>query len=204
MSVAESVRPTRERILDVAESLIAVHGMEGLVLKDVAAAVGVRPPSLFAHFAGREAIGDAVAQRVMARIGDIFAGIVDDESREPEILIRDGVRAFAGHLYDHPVDTRMILRDLARVRGGSEIDLSGPIIEELGLRIGALLARGVESGAFREVDTGAFMSLVQGSIVGSIGWYGFGETGEALVPRSREEIQDEAEALALGYLAPGD
>jgi AcrR family transcriptional regulator len=203
VSSAETVRPTRERILDVAEELIAVHGMAGLVMKDVAAAVGVRPPSLFAHFGGREAIGDAVAQRVMVRIAEIFDRVLNDASGDPESLMREGVRAYAGHLYDHPADVRMILRDLARVRGGGGIDLSGPVIEELGVGIGALLARGVATGCFRPVDTGAFMSLVQGSVVGAIGWYGFGENGEALVPRSRAEIQDDAEALAFFYLRRG-
>jgi len=59
---------TRERILEVAEEIIARHGMEGLRLKDVAESVGIQPPSVFTHFDGREAIGDAVAHRVLEKI----------------------------------------------------------------------------------------------------------------------------------------
>jgi len=60
--------PTRDRILEVAEEIISRSGMEGMRLKDVAARVGIQPPSIFAHFEGREAIGNAVAARVLDQL----------------------------------------------------------------------------------------------------------------------------------------
>jgi AcrR family transcriptional regulator len=197
----DSARPTRERILDAAERLVAVHGMEGLRLVDVAAEVGIRPPSLFAHFAGREAIGDAVAERVVQRIAGVFAPVLGEGSDDPRAVLRRGVRAFAAHLYDHPADVRMLLRDLARVRGGEEMDLSSPVIDALARRIGAVIEAAAERGRCRPLPAGDFMAAVQGATLGILAWSGFGESGEPLHGRSREDVLADVERMALALLA---
>jgi TetR/AcrR family transcriptional regulator len=54
---------TRDRILDAAEALFAVHGLAGTAVRDIARAVGLTPASLYNHFAGKQAIYDAVLER---------------------------------------------------------------------------------------------------------------------------------------------
>jgi len=56
-------RRTRERVLDAAEALFAERGFAGTALRDVAQAAGLRIPSLYNHFSGKEALYEAVLER---------------------------------------------------------------------------------------------------------------------------------------------
>lgn len=51
---------TRERLLDAALELFARHGYAGTSLRQIAEAVGVRESAIYAHFAGKQAIYDAL------------------------------------------------------------------------------------------------------------------------------------------------
>lgn len=51
---------TRRELLDVAWELAAEHGLTGWSLKDLADAVGMRPPSLYVYFASKHDIYDSL------------------------------------------------------------------------------------------------------------------------------------------------
>jgi AcrR family transcriptional regulator len=54
---------TRERILDVAEALFALHGYAGTSMRELAAAADLTAASLYNHFDGKEALYRAVLER---------------------------------------------------------------------------------------------------------------------------------------------
>lgn len=58
--VAERREATRQEILDAAWHVAREKGLAQLTLKDVADLVGMRPPSLYSHFASKTAIYDAM------------------------------------------------------------------------------------------------------------------------------------------------
>lgn len=64
--IAESEKvPTRERILNAAEQIFAEQSYEGATLREIAGIVGIREPSLYAHFSGKEALYGAVIDRAL-------------------------------------------------------------------------------------------------------------------------------------------
>jgi AcrR family transcriptional regulator len=73
---------TRERILDAAEALFADRGFEGTALRDVAARVGIRTPSLYNHFPSKEALYAAVLERVVEPVLALLAEVVQSPPEE--------------------------------------------------------------------------------------------------------------------------
>jgi AcrR family transcriptional regulator len=54
---------TIEQVLDVAVAVMAEEGVAGLTLGEVARRMGIRPPSLYVYFAGKNALYDALFER---------------------------------------------------------------------------------------------------------------------------------------------
>ena len=65
LTVKEESRTTAERILDAAEDLFAEKGYSATSLGDVADRVGIRSPSLYNHFRNKEALYQAVLERLL-------------------------------------------------------------------------------------------------------------------------------------------
>jgi AcrR family transcriptional regulator len=68
---------TAERVLDVAEALFAERGYSGTTLRDVAARVGIRTPSLYNHFASKDALYAAVLERGIGPLLALLRGGAD-------------------------------------------------------------------------------------------------------------------------------
>jgi AcrR family transcriptional regulator len=56
---------TAERILDVAEDLFATQGYDGTSLRRIADRAGIKQPGLYNHFAGKQALYEAVLFRAL-------------------------------------------------------------------------------------------------------------------------------------------
>ena len=68
---------TRERILDAAETLFAERGYDGTTLRDVAAHVGLRNPSLYNHFDSKESLYAAVLERDLGPVLKLLVQFVE-------------------------------------------------------------------------------------------------------------------------------
>jgi AcrR family transcriptional regulator len=78
---------TRERILDAAERLFAERGFEGATLRDVAARVGVRNPSLYNHFDSKEALYAAVLERGVGPVLRALSTFVARGGADPSAVV---------------------------------------------------------------------------------------------------------------------
>jgi AcrR family transcriptional regulator len=99
---------TAERILDVAESVFAEHGFAGATLRDVAAGVGLRNPSLYNHFDSKEALYAAVLER---GIGPILAALSEFVEAGPAPDSRAVVRRILPLLAERPSLPRLLLQE---------------------------------------------------------------------------------------------
>lgn len=190
---------TREKILEVAERLIALHGVEGFQLKDVAAEIGIRPPSIFAHFAGREAIAQAVGERMVGGI----ASLVDDRpEEEPVATLARWARNLVGYLSEHPAHVRLIMRDMAHVGSPNVASIASAqhSMKHIKEHLQEVLQRGEARGVFRSVRPESVIAQVIGAIVSNLSWEGWDEAGTPLPGVPIERVQGEAEQLLLGYV----
>ena len=65
-AVLAKARTTRDVILDTSLALFAQQGFEATSVRDIAAAVGIKAPSLYKHFTSKQAIFDAIVERELA------------------------------------------------------------------------------------------------------------------------------------------
>jgi len=71
---------TARRIMDVAEELFAQYGYEGTSLRQIAAGAGIREPGLYNHFAGKQALYEAVLDRALNPIAETLATHIGNAS----------------------------------------------------------------------------------------------------------------------------
>jgi AcrR family transcriptional regulator len=88
---------SRERIIDVAGTLVDAYGLDALSTRRLASELGVAGPSLYHHFATKTDILDAVADAVVAQVDTSFFATHD----WPDALRRWG-RSYRGALQSHP------------------------------------------------------------------------------------------------------
>jgi AcrR family transcriptional regulator len=102
--VAERREATRLEILDAAWALARSEGLTQLTLRDVAAAVGMRAPSLYTHFESKMAIYDAMFGQAW---GDYEQSLPQLDANLPSDP-RQALHRVGRHFFDYAV------ADLAR------------------------------------------------------------------------------------------
>ena len=90
MARRAGVKGTRESILEEATRLFGAQGYTGTTMRDIAAAVGVLPGSLYAHIDGKETllleIVEAGISQFLAAANAVAAGTGDPEERLRQLI----------------------------------------------------------------------------------------------------------------------
>ncbi len=92
--VAERRSATRREILDAAWEVAREKGVAAFTLKDVADRVGMRPPSLYSHFASKNAIYDAMFGQAWHGCLDAMRAAADGLPDDPRTAM-----TVMGHAY---------------------------------------------------------------------------------------------------------
>jgi AcrR family transcriptional regulator len=190
---------TRDRILDVAEELIARDGFDQFQLKDVATRLETSPPAIFAHFKGREAVAREVARRVLLDVPPLRRSL-DDPLRD----LRLWVRRFVAHMVSRPSQLRILLADLAKGAAKSELDRETDLVTLASAEVESLLACGRRLGVFRRLRADAFAPQLLGALLAHVAWEGWDEHGEVILTVPLSRMQREAEELAVAIVRPLD
>jgi AcrR family transcriptional regulator len=101
---------TADRILDEAEELFAEKGFAATTLRDVAARVGIRNPSLYNHFASKEALYAAVLARSVGPLLDSLSQSID-EAGNGAVVPADVTERVMRILSEHPQLPRLVVHE---------------------------------------------------------------------------------------------
>jgi AcrR family transcriptional regulator len=86
---------TADRMLSAARALFAAGGMEAITVRGVAAKVGVTPMAVYRHFAGKDALVDALVLEGLDRWAARLAAVDVDDPLDWLIAAGDEFLAFA-------------------------------------------------------------------------------------------------------------
>lgn len=111
--------PTREVILDTAERLFALHGVDGVAVRDLARDMNLTAPSLYNHFPSKQALYDAVLERGLQPLVQLIS-----EAWQPGGLrlenVHQTVDRMLTHLTQHPHLARLMQRALLEESGSAK------------------------------------------------------------------------------------
>lgn len=201
---------SREKILDVAESLFARRGYAGVGLREVALAAGLSKSSLFHHFRGKAPLYGEVLARVLTRIEERVSPVLR-QPEGPAQRFERWISALIDHLAEHPTTARLLLRALFEDEEfasdpPAEAERAEAILASIVAGVQGLLREGMQQGVFRRVSVGHTLQTLIGATV-----YHFAsaEIGETMLGRplfSAESVAArKAEVIALlehGIAAP--
>lgn len=76
---------TRERIADEALTLFAQRGFDGVTVKDIAAAVGIKDSSLYKHYASKQDIFETIIGQMEARLDEMHGQLRVPDARSENV-----------------------------------------------------------------------------------------------------------------------
>jgi AcrR family transcriptional regulator len=176
MPVADGGRaqaPTRQRILDEAERLIAVKGVYGFTLRDIAEPLGVQVPAIYKHYKSRDDVLIEVSRRYIVLLAEQFK-LRPDVS--PSAALREALDAFVDLIMGHPAYARLALVDFATPGGGMEYvkraaggsfkeNFGGGPLAPMHARLRKLLQAGVRSGEFRPAEPSDVYRILKAALL---------------------------------------
>jgi len=160
---------TAELIISAAEKIIEEKGFEEFRLQDIADAIGIKQPSIYNHYAGRQAILSELSLKAVNGQLNLFDS--DDAIDDPFAELVAGSKRLISFLASHIVYVRLLLLDLSSPTGLPEFNAVlgepgelekktlGPMLEQLD----RILVKGRKNGTLRGVNTTDFYHLIYGT-----------------------------------------
>lgn len=170
---------TRERILVKSGELFATKGFFGTATRDIATAAGLQQPSLFFHFASKQAIADELLAYSLSR-PKTFAGRLVKESGSAAARLYAYISFDTEHLASSPYDLTGIHQDgLLSMPDFREWKLAG---DALAQHIRTLIRQGHADGSLLPLDPILVQHMISGINLNTIRRVGYKQRGKSSLP----------------------
>lgn len=182
---AERREATRQEILTAAWATAREHGLAQVTLREVAARVGMRAPSLYSHFESKNAIYDAMFGQAWSEFLELSLSADTPRPR----TARSALRRYARLFFDFAV------ADLARHQLMNQRTLPGFVPSEESYApavdvIRQLRTRVAPYGITRDQDIDLFVAIVGGLVDGQLANDPGGERYARLLDRAIDMYAD--------------
>jgi len=141
--------PTRERILVEASRLFATRGFLGTSTRDIANAVGIQQPSMYSHFASKQAIAEELLRRDLTAGTDAMQRIAR-EGGGPGVELYRYLIWEVRHDLESPFDLRSLY--FSEILQLPEFAEGRRLLKKYDSLVVSFLKRGIASGEFVDVD----------------------------------------------------
>ena len=140
---------TREYILREASKLFGSRGFQGTSTRDIAAAVGVRQPSVYSHFSSKQEIAEELLHRDLTSSNVALEAIAVGGGGAPVELYRY-MRWQVRYVQETDYDlTGLYLGDLLNL---PEFTASRELLADYDALIASIIRRGIDEGDFLDQD----------------------------------------------------
>ena len=164
---------THRRLLEVALLTFGERGFHGVSVREIADAVGIRPSSLYAHLASKEALLLELVsmghEEHLARLREANASEPADVTRRMRALVRAHVRLHA----EYPLLARVANRELHALQPASQEKVRAVREEAQGLLLQSI-EDGIAEGIFSVPDPWLALAVIGGSGIRVSEWWGLG------------------------------
>jgi AcrR family transcriptional regulator len=150
---------TRREIVDAAWRVAGEKGLASVTLRDVAGIVGMQPPSLYTHFASKNAIYDAMFDDAWTQFLEYSKGVEAEEPRTSRAALRFYARVFFDFAIAFPA--RHLLMNLRTIPDFT------PTPEAYASSVAVMddfVARMARHGVRKQDDIDLFVAIVSGMI----------------------------------------
>lgn len=124
-NAADQLSPRARQIVSAAREVLEAGGLEALSMRHVADRVGIRAPSIYKHFPGKEAVEAALISIGFQEQAALFEAALETTA-EPFAALAEAYRSFARrhpHLYRLMYDRSLNRSDLIPVSEESAVAL---------------------------------------------------------------------------------
>lgn len=156
---------TRDRILVEASRLFAVRGYFGTATRDIADAVGIKQPSLFHHFASKQAIAEELLRYSVDAPMSLATRLTRVEAPASERIYRY-LWFDTQHLLSSPYDLTGVHRD--ELIGSPEFVPWRRKTQRLRRDIQTIVRQGLADGSLRQVHPVLTQELISGMNLNTI------------------------------------
>jgi AcrR family transcriptional regulator len=180
---AERREATRQEILTAAWASARENGLAGLTLRDVADRVGMQPPSLYSHFASKNAIYDAMFEQAWNDWWAESTALAEVAPKNPRARLVAGAQAY----FDHAV-ADLARHQLMDVRSLPDFDPS-PEAYQAALRAYQVMQDQLPMTSAEDIDV--YTALISGLVSQQLANDPGGDRWRRLLPRVISYLADD-------------